>query len=426
MSALLASAALAARFETLRNSFPSLSRVDTATGKPVVYFDGPAGSQVPRQVIDAISDYYLHHNANSAGLFPTSRETNAILADALSAAVDWFGGTDENECFFGANMTTITLGFSRALSRTWRAGDRVLVTQLDHDGNVTPWRLAARDAGAECDVVRVNVPEATIDEDDFLKKVKLGPKLVAFTAASNSVGTANQIAKLTELAHQFGAEVYVDAVHWAPHRLIDVREWDVDYCVCSAYKFFGPHVGMLWGRKKRLEDLVPYKLRASPAVGPGKWMTGTQNFAAISGVRAAIDYIASIGDEQTDTNVAMSRRTRLKRSFELIESYEQGLLTKLIAGLKSIEGITVFGITDQDRFGQRVPTVVFDVAKAPSAEIAKKLGEAGIFCWHGHYYAIDICDALGQAERGMVRVGILHTNTSAEIDRLLEELRAIG
>ncbi|XZE21291.1 cysteine desulfurase-like protein [Pirellulaceae bacterium SH449] len=426
MSAVLASSALASRFETLRKSFPSLSRVDSVTGKPVVYLDGPAGSQVPQQVIDAISDYYLHHNANSAGMFPTSRETNAILGEALAAAVDWFGGSDENECFFGANMTTITLAFSRALSRTWGSGDRVLVTQLDHDGNVTPWQLAARDVGAECDAVRVNESDATLDEDDFLKKVKLGPKLVAFTAASNSVGTANQIQRLTDIAHQYGSEVYVDAVHWAPHRLIDVREWDVDYCVCSAYKFFGPHVGMFWGRKKRLEDLIPYKLRASPAIGPGKWMTGTQNFAAISGVRAAIDYMASIGDEPTDVVVSVSRRERLKRSFELIESYELGLLTRLIAGLKAIDGITVFGITDEDRFGQRVPTVVFDVAKAPSAEVAKKLGEAGIFCWHGHYYAIDICEALGQSGRGMVRVGILHTNTSAEIDRLLEELRAIA
>ena len=378
------------------------------------------------QVIQAISDYYLNHNANSAGNFPTSRETNLILQESLEAACDLFGGTDVSECFFGANMTTITLSFSRALSRTWNRGDRILVTQLDHDGNVTPWRLAAKDVGVECETIHVNLPEATLDEDDFLRKLQGGVKLVAFTAASNSVGTANEIAKLASLAHEYGAEVYVDAVHWAPHRLIDVLKWDVDYCVCSAYKFFGPHVGLFWGRKDRLEQLMPYKLRASPSVGPGKWMTGTQNFAAIAGVKAAIDYIASIGSSSSNSPVAMSRREKLRSAFESIESYEKGLLVQLMAGLKSIPGVTVFGITEESRFGQRVPTVVFDVAPYTSSEVTTRLSELGIYCWHGHYYAIDICDALGQSDRGMVRVGILHTNTSQEIDRLLIALRNIA
>lgn len=417
---------MASKFEELRLSFPSLSRVHETSGERVAYLDGPAGSQVPSQVISAITDYYLHHNANSAGNFPTSRETNLIMQNALEAACDWFGGSDPTECFFGANMTTITLSFSRALSRTWNRGDRILVTQLDHDGNVTPWRLAATDAGVECETIRVNTPEATLDEDDFRQKLKGGVKLVAFTAASNSVGTSNQVSRLTSLAHEFGAEVYVDAVHWAPHRLIDVLSWNVDYCVCSAYKFFGPHVGLLWGRKDRLQELVPYKLRASPSVGPGKWMTGTQNFAAIAGVKAAIDYIASIGRVSSNFEVGMTRREMLQLAFSLIESYEKGLLKQLMAGLKSIPGITVFGITEESRFDQRVPTVVFDVAGFTSSEVTTRLGELGIYCWHGHYYAIDICDALGQSERGMVRVGILHTNTSEEIERLLKALREIA
>lgn len=418
---------MALRFQELRQSFPSLSRIhDASSGEHVVYLDGPAGSQVPMQVIQAISDYYLHHNANSAGNFPTSRETNLILQETLEAACDWFGGTDTSECFFGANMTTITMSFSRALSRTWNRGDRILVTQLDHDGNVTPWRLAAKDVGAECETIRVNLPEATLDEDDFRRKLQGGVKLVAFTAASNSVGTANEIPKLAALAHEYGAEVYVDAVHWAPHRLIDVIKWDVDYCVCSAYKFFGPHVGLFWGRKNRLEELTPYKLRASPSVGPGKWMTGTQNFAAIAGVKAAIDYIASIGSSSPGIPGELTRRQKLRSAFELIESYEKGLLIQLMAGLKSIPGITIFGITEESRFGQRVPTVVFDVAPYTSSEVTTRLSELGIYCWHGHYYAIDICDALGQSDRGMVRVGILHTNTSEEIDRLLIALRSMA
>ena len=417
---------VATKFEGLRKSFPSLSRIHEASGKPVAYLDGPAGSQVPSQVIQAISGYYLHHNANSAGNFPTSRETNLIMQEALEAACDWFGGSDPSECFFGANMTTITFSVSRALSRTWNRGDRILVTQLDHDGNVTPWRLAASDVGAECETIRVNVPEATLDEDDFRQKLKRGVKLVAFTAASNSVGTSNQVSRLTALAHEFGAEVYVDAVHWAPHRRIDVLKWDVDYCVCSAYKFFGPHVGLFWGRKNRLQDLVPYKLRASPSVGPGKWMTGTQNFAAIAGVKAAIDYIASISHLSPEMSQGMTRREMLHLALKLIESYEKVLLQQLMAGLNRIPGITVFGITEESRFDQRVPTVVFDVAGFTSSEVTTLLGERGIFCWHGHYYAIDICDALGQSERGMVRVGLLHTNTSEEIERLLIALSEIA
>ena len=417
---------MASKCKELRQSFPSLSRIHEASGERVVYLDGPAGSQVPSQVIQAISDYYLYHNANSAGNFPTSRETNLVIQEALEAACDWFGGKDTSECFFGANMTTITLSFSRALSRTWNRGDRILVTHLDHDGNVTPWRLAAKDAGVECETIRVKVPEATLDEDDFRRKLQGGVKLVAFTAASNSVGTANEVSRLAALAHEYGAEVYVDAVHWAPHRLIDVIKWNVDYCVCSAYKFFGPHVGLFWGRKNRLEELTPYKLRASPSVGPGKWMTGTQNFAAIAGVKAAIDYIACIGSSSPQASSAMPRREKLRLAFEWIESYEQGLLKQLMSGLKSISGITVFGITEESRFDQRVPTVVFDVAGFTSSEVTTRLGELGIYCWHGHYYAIDICDALGQSERGMVRVGILHTNTAEEIERLLIALRNIA
>jgi cysteine desulfurase family protein (TIGR01976 family) len=420
-------------FETivpqLRNQFPSLSRVDPNTGKPVIYLDGPAGSQVPLAVIDAISDYYRYHNANSAGMFPTSQETVALMTEAHRAAADWFGVENPQECIFGANMTTMTLAFSRALARSWKPGDRVLVTQLDHDGNVTPWTLAARDAGVEVVQVKVNLDDATLDEADFAAKLNDRTKLVAFTAASNSVGSTTPIAKLTKMAHAVGAEVYIDAVHWAPHRLIDVRAWDVDYCICSAYKFFGPHIGMLWGRLDRLEELTAYKLRPSPAHCPGKWMTGTQNFAAIAGVKAAIDYIASIGEllaepksEGLASTTVQPRRARLASAFEAIERYETRLVDKLLQGLVAMPHVRVFGITQSERLHLRVPTVVFVVDKTGSAEVATRLANRSIYCWHGHYYAVDICEALGQSSQGMVRLGILHTTTEDEIDRTLEEI----
>jgi cysteine desulfurase family protein (TIGR01976 family) len=410
----------------LRAEFPSLSRIDPQTNQPVIYLDGPAGSQVPQAVIDAVVDYYQHHNANSAGMFATSQETVEIMNQAHQAAAEWFGNSNPQECIFGANMTTLTLAFSRALSRTWKPGDKVVVTQLDHDGNVTPWSLAAKDVGAELVQVAVNPVDATLDEDDFDAKVTPGTRLVAFTAASNSVGSITRIKELTARAHRVGAEVYVDAVHWAPHRAIDVVDWNVDYCICSAYKFFGPHVGMLWGRYERLEQLDAYKLRPSPAHSPGKWMTGTQNFAAIAGVRAAIDYVASI-HQRLDPQLAATttRRQSLCATFEAIQQYESELARQLIQGLKEIPGIRVFGITDPNRFHERVPTVVFAVYGMSSREVASQLAGQGIFSWHGDYYAVDICRALGQAEHGMVRLGILHTTTSAEIDRTLERLRSL-
>jgi cysteine desulfurase family protein (TIGR01976 family) len=410
--------------QNLRQLFPSLNRRCPDSDQPVIYLDGPAGSQVPQSVIDAIGQYYLHHNANSAGMFPTSRETTQIMHDAHQAAADWFGTTEPNECIFGANMTTLTLAFSRALSRTWQRGDRIVVTQLDHDGNVTPWRLAAKDVGVEVDTVRVDPSDATLDEEDYRRKISSRTKLVAFTAASNSVGTTNEIKKLTKIAHEAGAEVFVDAVHWAPHRLIDVKDWEVDFCVCSAYKFFGPHVGMLWGNLARLEELTPYKLRPAPQHCPGKWMTGTQNFAAIAGVQAAIDYVASIARHVSPSAISLTRRDSLRLAFDAIRSYENNLATQLIEGLQSLPRVRVFGIVDRNRVDSRVPTVAFTVDGIPSIRVAQRLGERGIFCWHGHYYAVDICEALGQSEHGMVRVGILHTNTSKEIDRFLSELQA--
>ncbi len=315
-------------FPQLRHHFPALSRQHA--GQPVIYLDGPAGSQVPQSVIDAISQYYCQHNANRSGQFETSRETDELMQDAHAAAAAWFGTDDPAETIFGANMTTLTFQFSRALSREWSAGDTVVVTQLDHDANVSPWRLAAADRGAKLRTVRVNVHDATLDLDDYARALESCPRLVALTAASNSVGTRTPLAQLIDMAHQVGAEVYVDAVHYAPHALIDVRAWQADYVVCSAYKFFGPHVGLLYGRSQRLAELQAYKVTPAPDVAPGKWMTGTQNHAAICGVTAAIDYVCSIGRAVTNATAggqAANRRTALVAAMQAIENYEQPCCT---------------------------------------------------------------------------------------------------
>ena len=406
----------------LRSQFPALARQHD--GRSVIYLDGPAGSQVPQSVIEAIGDYYRHHHANRSGQFATSRETDQLMAEAHRAAAAWFGVDDPEETIFGANMTTLTFQFSRAHARTWRPGDAVVVTKLDHDANVSPWRLAAADTGARQREVEVRREDATLDDEDFAKALELRPKLVALTAASNSVGSRTALPRLIGMAHAAGAEVYVDAVHLAPHAQLDAIGWDADYIVCSAYKFFGPHVGMLWGRRERLEQLQAYKVRPAPDSLPGKWMTGTQNHAAICGVTAAIDYLASIG--RALEGPSLDRRAALTVAMKSIERYERELVARLIRGLEQIPHLRVFGITDVQRFDMRVPTLALAIDGQPSAEVAARLAQRGIYCWHGHYYAIAICEALGQSENGMVRLGLMHTNTAEEVDRTLQCLAEIA
>jgi cysteine desulfurase family protein (TIGR01976 family) len=407
---------------SLRQRFPALSRQDQ--GRPVVYLDGPAGSQVPEEVIEAISGYYRRHNANRCGQFPTSFETDRCMEQAHQAAADWFRCSDPRGTIFGANMTTLTFQFSRALARQWQAGDRVVVTQLDHDANVSPWRMAAADRGVEVKTVAVRTADATLDEEAFVAALNDRTRLVAVTCASNSVGTRTPVARLIELAHERGAEVYLDAVHLAPHARLDVAAWGADYCVCSAYKFFGPHVGLLWGRRQRLEELQAYKVIPAPAESPGKWMTGTQNHAAICGVAAAIDYLSRIGRDLAGSET-LERTAALDIAMAAIEGYERRLVARLIAGLQEIPGVRVFGITDPARLEHRVPTLALAVDGLPSAEVARRLGARGIYCWHGHYYAIAICEALGQQADGMVRLGLMHTNTPEEVERTLAEVRSL-
>lgn len=401
-----------------RQQFPALAR--RAGDRPVVYFDGPAGSQTPQRVIDAVADYLAHHNANHGGVFATSLESDAILEAAHAAVADLLGAADPASVVFGANMTTLTFALGRALARTWRPGDEILVTQLDHDANVTPWVLAARDAGATVRHVAVRPGDCTLDLDAFRAQLSPRVRLVAVGCASNAVGTINPVAEIVPMAHAVGAQVFLDAVHYAPHGAIDVAAWDCDYLACSAYKFFGPHVGVLWGRGKLLESLAAYKVRPASDHPPGKWMTGTQNHEGIAGTLAAVEYLEDLG--RVSQPRASNRRAALLAAYAAIEKYERGLLERLMRGLAGLAGVRVFGITDPRRFSQRVPTVGIRHHHLPALEVARRLARRGIYVWHGNFYALPLTEALGLEPDGLVRIGLLHYNTAEEVDRLLDAL----
>ena len=407
--------------ERVRSQFPSLSRM--LDGKQAIYFDGPAGSQVPRSVVDRISDCMLHHNANRSGRFVTSREVDEIMNHCHQVLCDFVGAASPESIAFGPNMTSLTLQFSRALAKEWRPGDRILVSSLDHDANFTPWVLAAKDAGAEVKVIRIRTSDATLDLASLDELLNERTRLVAVTAASNAVGSLTPIREIAKRVHSVGAELFVDAVHMAPHKSMDVTDWNCDYLVCSAYKFFGPHIGVLYGRKDRMQSLIPYKLRPAPDSLPGRWMTGTQNHACIAGAAAAVDYIASLSPIPADHQ---NRRERLIDAMSIISNYETELISKLLEGLLSIPRLKVFGITDPNRMSERAPTVSFQVAGATSIEVAQRLGDQGVFAWHGNYYALPLTESLGTEPAGMVRLGCMHYNTLEEVERTLDLLRTMS
>lgn len=407
--------------ERVRSQFPSLSRM--LDGKQAIYFDGPAGSQVPCSVVDRISDCMLHHNANRSGRFVTSREVDAIMNQCHQVFCDFVGAASPESIAFGPNMTSLTLQFSRALAKEWRPGDRILVSSLDHDANFTPWVLAAKDAGAEVKVIRIRTSDATLDLASLDELLNERTRLVAVTAASNAVGSLTPISEIAKRVHSVGAELFVDAVHMAPHKSMDVTDWNCDYLVCSAYKFFGPHIGVLYGRKDRMQSLIPYKLRPAPDSLPGRWMTGTQNHACIAGAAAAVDYMASLSPIPADHQ---NRRERLIDAMSIISDYETKLISKLLEGLMSIPRLKVFGITDPNRMSERAPTVSFQVAGATSIEVAQRLGDQGVFAWHGNYYALPLTESLGTEPAGMVRLGCMHYNTLEEVERTLDLLRTMS
>jgi len=405
--------------EWVREQFPSL-KTDVA-GKPAAFLDGPAGTQVPRRVMDAIQQYLLKANANTYGAFWTSRRSNEMILAVRSAMADFFNCSPE-EVVFGQNMTTITLGLARAIGRELNSGDEIAVTTLDHDANVGPWR-ALEEKGIVIRQVDIRESDCTLDLDDLRSKITSKTKLVAVGYASNMVGTINPVAQITKMAHDAGALMFIDAVHYAPHGLIDVKGLDCDFLVCSPYKFFGPHMGTLYGKKEHLERFRPYKVRPASSISPECWETGTQVHELIAGIGAAVDYLAELGKRCDPTGT--TRRKALAAAYRTTVPYERTLLERLLNGLESLPGVKIYGITDRARFGERCATVSFRIGDHNPTGIAEFLGDRGIFTWDGNFYALNLSERLGVEQKGgVLRVGVVHYNTAEEIDRLLDALCA--
>jgi cysteine desulfurase family protein (TIGR01976 family) len=389
-------------------------------GQAAAFLDGPAGTQVPKQVMDAVQKYFLGANANTCGAFETSRRNDATIAAARAAMADFFN-CDKDEVVFGQNMTTITFGLSRAIGRELESGDEIVVTTLDHDANVAPWR-ALEEKGVVIRRIDIHEADCTLDLDDLKKKITAKTKLVAVGYASNAVGTINPVGEITKLAHAAGALMFIDAVHYAPHGPIDVRALDCDFLVCSPYKFFGPHMGTLYGKREHLLRLKPYKVRPASDSLPDRWETGTQVQELIAGIGAAVDYIAELG-RRCDP-AAKDRRRALMAAYRATRKHEMSLLSNLIPGLLTIPGLKFFGITDPKRFEDRCSTVSVSLANHKPIEAAKVLGDRGIFTWDGNYYALNLSERLGVEQNGgLLRIGLVHYNTIEEVDRLLTALR---
>src|SRR2546425_3039743 len=402
----------------VREQFPSLKL--QVKGQTAAFLDGPAGTQVPRQVTDAIQNYFLRANANTCGAFETSRRNDTMIASARTAMADFFN-CDANEVVFGQNMTTITFALARAIGCELKPGDEIVVTTLDHDANVAPWR-ALEEKGVIIRQVDIREADCTLDLEDLKRKISEKTKLVAVGYASNIVGTINPVAEITKLAHAAGALMFIDAVHYAPHGPIDVKVLDCDFLACSPYKFFGPHMGTLYGKKEHLERFKPYKVRPATDLVPECWETGTQVQELIAGIHAAVEYVAELG-RRCDPS-AKDRRAALLAAYRSTVAYERTLVTRLIEGLLAIPGLRFFGITDPRRFEERCSTVSFRLAKGTPTDAATFLGDRGIFTWDGNFYALNLTERLGVEKLGgVLRVGLVHYNTVDEVDRLLAGLR---
>jgi len=406
----------------LRTGFPALQQ--TAGGRPLIFLDGPGGTQVHGSVIEAMSRYFIEANSNVHGGFLYSDRTDETILAAREAAADFVNAPDPNEMVFGANMTTLTFGISRAIGRTLSPGDEIVVTRLDHDGNISPW-LALQELGAVIRWVDFDPSDCTLDLDALETAINRRTKVVALGYASNATGTINDVRLAADLAHAVGAWVYVDSVHYAPHGPIDVQAIDCDFLVCSAYKYFGPHQGVLYGRYELLDRLPAYKVRPAADVPPHKFETGTGNFEAMAGTTAAIDYLASVGQRFGAEFASQfprfeGRRRDLKAGMVAIRDYEAGLCERMLAGMQSIEGLRIYGITDPERRHQRVPTVSFTIEGLTPAEISQRLADASIFAWEGNFYALAVTQHLGlEAQGGLLRVGLVHYSTAEEVDTLL-------
>jgi len=407
--------------EWVREQFPSFRQ--EVNGQPAIYFDAPGGTQVPQRVIDAISNYLATSNANTHGAFLTSERTDQMLADAHCAMAD-FLNCDADEVAFGPNMTTLTFALSRAIGRELKGGDELLVTVLDHDANVSPW-VCLEERGAKVRTADIKPADCTLDMFDLQAKVRRNTRLVAVGYAANAVGTINDVSEIVRLSHAVGAIVFIDAVHYAPHGLIDVRALDCDFLACSSYKFFGPHLGVLYGKCEQLQRLRPYKLRACSEHLPDRWESGTQNHEGLAGLIAAVEYLADLGRRHAPE--AVTRRGAIAAAYESIVQYEHELAEQLIKGLLEISRVTLYGITDPARFDQRTPTVAIRMEGYSPRDLAVRLGDKGIFTWDGNYYAVNLVERLGvQHSGGMLRIGLAHYNTAEEVERLLAELRALA
>ena len=403
--------------EWVRQQFPSLGL--QVNGQPAAFLDGPAGTQVPRQVMDAVKNYFLESNANTYGAFLTSRRNDEIIRAARAAMADFFHCASD-EVVFGQNMTTITFALSRAIGRELGPGDEIVLTTLDHDANFSPWKTL-EERGVVIRQVDIRESDCTLDLDDLTRKLSPKTKLVAVGYASNIVGSINPVAEITRLAHAAGAMIFIDAVHYAPHGSIDVQALGCDFLVCSPYKFFGPHLGVLYGKKELLEKYRPYKVRPATAAVPECWETGTQVQELIAGVHAAVEYLAGLGRRRDPS--AADRRAALVAAYRATAAYERTLVTRLIRGLLDIPGLRLFGISDPGRFRERCSTVSFRLAQGTPLEAATFLGDRGIFTWDGNFYALNLTERLGvEQQGGVLRVGLVHYNTAAEIDRLLAAL----
>ncbi|MFZ0283588.1 MAG: cysteine desulfurase-like protein, partial [Terriglobales bacterium] len=363
-----------------------------------------------------------HNNANTGGAYATSRNTDAMIANARAAMAD-FLGCDADEIVFGANMTSLTYALSRAIGRGLRSGDEIALTHLDHDANVSTWR-ALEERGVTIRMAEIHEEDCTLDMDDLASKIGNRTKLVAVGYASNAVGTINDVKEVVRLAHGQGAMAFIDAVHYAPHGTIDVRALDCDFLVCSTYKFFGPHMGVLYGKREHLQKLQPYKVRANTNAIPNRWEWGTLNHECIAGITACVEYLAALG--WSVNPAAGSRRAALLAAFEAIQQHERGLTKRMIGGLMAIPGLKLYGICDPTSFHRRCPTMAVRIKGHTPLELATKLGERGFFTWDGNYYALNLTERLDvEKDGGFLRIGLAHYNTQEEVERLLTAVREI-
>jgi cysteine desulfurase family protein (TIGR01976 family) len=401
--------------DRVRAAFPALRR--TLDGNPVAYFDGPGGTQVPAAVADAVRTYLLEHNANAGWNYPTSHETDAVVDAARSAIADLFGGRP-HEIAFGQNMTTLTLRVSRALGRALELGDPVVVTELDHHANVDPWKALASERGAEIRVARMDPATGTLDLEDLAARVQ-GARILAIGAASNAIGTIPDVSAAVRLARSAGAITYVDAVHYAPHELLDVEALGADFVVASPYKFYGPHLGVLWGRAERIEALELPRVASAPDTVPDRMETGTLSFEAMAGATAAVDFLAGLADP---AEAGASRRDRLRGAYAAIHARGEALFRRLWDAVQEIPSVRTHGLPPG---AGRTPTLGFGVEGIHPAEATAALARRGVFITHGDFYATTVVRRLGYGDAGMLRAGCAVYTTESEVDRLVEGLRSL-